>query len=108
MTVGNRVPTLVFDEIDTGIGGVTAEAVGAKMQQLAQHFQVFCVTHLPQIARRADRHYSVRKQTDDEQTSVSVTLLKGEDRVHEIARMMGHANEANLRHARQMLKDAGV
>jgi DNA repair protein RecN (Recombination protein N) len=107
VTVGNRVPTLVFDEIDTGIGGVTAEAVGAKMQQLAQHFQVFCVTHLPQIARRADRHYSVRKQTDDEQTSVSVTLLKGEDRVHEIARMMGHENEANLRHARQMLKDVG-
>ena len=107
VTVGNRVPTLVFDEIDTGIGGVTAEAVGAKMQQLAQHFQVFCVTHLPQIARRADRHYSVRKQTNDEQTSVSVTLLKGEDRVHEIARMMGHENEANLRHARQMLKDAG-
>lgn len=106
VTVGNRVPTLVFDEIDTGIGGVTAEAVGAKMQQLAQHFQVFCVTHLPQIARRADRHYSVRKQSDDEQTSVSVTLLKGEDRVHEIARMMGHENEANLRHARQMLKDA--
>lgn len=106
VTVGNRVPTLVFDEIDTGIGGVTAEAVGAKMQQLAQHFQVFCVTHLPQIARRADRHYSVSKQTDDEQTTVSVTLLKGEDRVHEIARMMGHANEANLRHARQMLKDA--
>ncbi|HEY0074606.1 MAG TPA: DNA repair protein RecN, partial [Abditibacteriaceae bacterium] len=107
VTVGNRVPTLVFDEIDTGIGGVTAEAVGAKMQQLAQHFQVFCVTHLPQIARRADRHYSVRKQSDDEQTSVSVTLLKGEDRVHEIARMMGHENEANLRHARQMLKDIG-
>lgn len=108
VTVGNRVATLVFDEIDTGIGGVTAEAVGAKMQQLAQHFQVFCVTHLPQIARRADRHYSVRKQSSDEQTSVSVTLLKGEDRVHEIARMMGHVNEANLRHARQMLKDGGV
>ncbi len=107
VTVGNRVATLVFDEIDTGIGGVTAEAVGVKMQQLAQHFQVFCVTHLPQIARRADRHYSVRKQSNDEQTSVSVTLLKGEDRVHEIARMMGHVNEANLRHARQMLKDAG-
>ena len=105
VTVGNRVATLVFDEIDTGIGGVTAEAVGAKMQQLAQHFQVFCVTHLPQIARRADRHYSVRKHSNDEQTSVSVTLLKGEDRVHEIARMMGHVNEANLRHARQMLKD---
>jgi DNA repair protein RecN (Recombination protein N) len=107
VTVGNRVATLVFDEIDTGIGGVTAEAVGEKMQQLAQHFQVFCVTHLPQIARRADRHYSVQKRSDDEQTQVNVTLLKGEDRVREIARMMGRDSEANLRHARQMLKDAG-
>ncbi len=107
VTVGNRVPVLVFDEVDTGIGGVTAEAVGEKMQQLAQHFQVFCVTHLPQIARRADRHYSVRKETDDEETRVSVTLLKGEDRVREIARMMGRETDANLRHARQMLKDAG-
>lgn len=108
VTVGNRVPTLVFDEIDTGIGGVTAEAVGEKMQQLAQHFQVFCVTHLPQIARRADRHYSVRKESDDEHTSVSVTLLKGEDRVREIARMMGRESDANLRHARQMLKEASL
>ena len=76
MTVGNRVPVLVFDEVDTGIGGVTAEAVGEKMQQLAQHFQVFCVTHLPQIARRADRHYRVHKETGDDETRVSVTLLK--------------------------------
>ncbi len=106
VTVGNRVPILVFDEVDAGIGGVTAEAVGAKMQQLARHFQVFCVTHLPQIARRADRHYRVHKETGDEETRVDVTLLRGEDRVREIARMMGRETEANLRHARQMLKDA--
>ena len=107
VTVGNRVPVLVFDEVDAGIGGVTAEAVGEKMQQLAQHFQVFCVTHLPQIARRADRHYRVHKETGDDETRVSVTLLKGEERVHEIARMMGKESEANLKHARQMLKDVG-
>ncbi|HVF11256.1 MAG TPA: DNA repair protein RecN, partial [Abditibacteriaceae bacterium] len=99
-----RVPIIVFDEIDTGIGGVTAEAVGEKMQELAHCFQVFCVTHLPQIARRADRHYRVLKESDEERTNVSVNLLKGDDRVRELARMMGRESQANLRHARELLK----
>lgn len=100
---GGAIPVLVFDEVDTGIGGVTAEAVGEKMRELARGFQVFCVTHLPQIARRADSQYRVLKESDEEQTRVSVTPLGGEERVHELARMMGRESEANLRHARELL-----
>lgn len=98
-----KVPIIVFDEIDTGIGGVTAEAVGEKMQELARSFQVFCVTHLPQIAKRADHHLQVVKDSDDSHTRVQVRSLCGEERVQEIARMMGRESEANLRHAREML-----
>lgn len=101
-----RIPILVFDEIDVGIGGVTAEAVGEKMQELAQTFQVFCITHLPQIARRGDFHLHVKKDADAKSTFVQVMALEGEARVQELARMMGHESTANLQHARQLLKDA--
>ncbi len=101
-----RVPVLIFDEVDVGIGGVTAEAVGEKMQELARSFQVFCVTHLPQIARRADRHYRVVKSSDEERTLVQVKPLDDEERVHELARMMGRESEANLSHARELLDEA--
>ncbi len=101
------IPVLIFDEVDTGIGGVTAEAVGEKMRELARGFQVFCVTHLPQIARRADHQYRVLKESDEEQTRVSVIPMEGEDRVREMARMMGHESEANLRHARELLNGVG-
>jgi DNA repair protein RecN (Recombination protein N) len=100
------IPVIVFDEVDTGIGGVTAEAVGQKMRELARGFQVFCVTHLPQIARRADSHFRVLKSSNDEQTQVSVMRLEDEDRVREIARMMGHESETTLQHAREMLTAA--
>ena len=100
------VPVLVFDEVDTGIGGVTAEAVGEKMRELARGFQVFCVTHLPQIARRADHHFRVLKESDATTTRVSITPLDGEERVRELARMLGHESETTLRHAREILDDA--
>ena len=100
------VPVLVFDEVDTGIGGVTAEAVGEKMRELARGFQVFCVTHLPQIARRADHHFRVLKESDATTTRVSITPLEGEERVRELARMLGHESETTLRHAREILDDA--
>jgi len=103
-----RVPIIVFDEIDTGIGGVTAEAVGEKMQELARSFQVFCVTHLPQIAKRADHHLQVQKQSDDARTNVQIKVLQGDDRVHELARMMGRESEANLSHARELLKQSSA
>ena len=104
----HRVPIVIFDEIDTGIGGLTAEKVGEKMSQIARHHQVFCITHLPQIAKRADHHFRVVKAAGDEATTVDVTPLDGPARVEEMARMMGSESRANLEHARTLLKDAGA
>lgn len=100
-----KIPIIVFDEIDTGIGGVTAEAVGEKMQELARSFQVFCVTHLPQIAKRADHHLRVLKSSDETGTSVETRMLQGEERIQELARMMGRASETTLQHAQEMLEE---
>jgi DNA repair protein RecN (Recombination protein N) len=101
------VPTLVFDEIDAGIGGRTAHAVGEQIAQLARHFQILCVTHLPQIACRANHHLLIEKHTDDTATRVSVQPLTGEARVQEIARMLaGAPTETALQHARELLQNA--
>ena len=104
----HRVPIVIFDEIDAGIGGLTAEKVGEKMSQIARAHQVFCITHLPQIAKRADHHFRVVKAAGDQATTVDVTPLQGEARVEEMARMMGSESRANLEHARTLLQDAGV
>ena len=105
---GGGAPVVVFDEIDTGIGGQTAEKVGEKLQEIARGRQVFCITHLPQIAKRADHHYRVEKSAGDDFTSVSITVQKGESRVAELARMMGSESQANLEHARTLLNGAGT
>ena len=104
----HRVPIVIFDEIDAGIGGLTAEKVGEKMSEIARHHQVFCITHLPQIAKRADHHFRVVKAAGDAATTVDVTPLDGPARVEELARMMGSESRANLEHAKTLLKDAGV
>jgi DNA repair protein RecN (Recombination protein N) len=98
--------TLVFDEIDTGIGGRAAEAVGKKLKQLARTKQVLCVTHLPQIASFADQHYLIEKRESGGRTKTSVRLLDSEDRTREIARMISGAKltDTSLKHAEQMLK----
>jgi DNA repair protein RecN (Recombination protein N) len=102
----HEIPVLIFDEIDVGIGGAAAEAVGVKLKELAQYAQVFCVTHLPQIARYADAHFSVRKDATEERTTVTVTRLNEQERVHELARMLGGAKvtEATLRHAQELVE----
>jgi len=99
------VPTLVFDEIDSGIGGRTAEAVGARLQGLGRRAQVVCVTHLAQIAYRASHHLAVDKQEAAGRTVVQVAELRGEARVGELARMQAGAQvtPAVLEHIRQML-----
>jgi DNA repair protein RecN (Recombination protein N) len=101
----HEIPVLIFDEIDVGIGGAAAEAVGVKLKELAQYAQVFCVTHLPQIARYADAHFNVRKDATEERTTVTVTRLNEQERVHELARMLGGAKvtEATLRHAQELV-----
>jgi DNA repair protein RecN (Recombination protein N) len=98
--------TLVFDEIDTGIGGRAAEAVGKKLKALSRGNQVLCVTHLPQIATFADHHYLIEKKSSSERTRTSVRLITGEERTEEVARMLSGAKltETSRRHAEQMLK----
>ncbi|MFQ3611810.1 MAG: DNA repair protein RecN, partial [Fimbriimonadales bacterium] len=98
------VPTLVFDEIDAGLGGRTAQSVAEKLSQLARQFQVLCVTHLPQIASRGDYHLQIDKQVAGDTTRVLVTPLSEEERVKEIARMLaGEPSETALQHARELL-----
>jgi DNA repair protein RecN (Recombination protein N) len=98
--------TLVFDEIDTGIGGRAAEAVGKKLKSLSRNNQVLCVTHLPQIATFADHHYLIEKKETGGRTRTSVRLITGEERTEEIARMLSGAKltDTSRKHAEQMLK----
>jgi len=100
------VPTLVFDEVDTGIGGAIAEIVGQKLRLLGeQGRQVFCVTHLPQVAAQGHKHLLVEKLSEDGTTQSSVRLLSGAERKREIARMLGgvRVTEQTLAHAEEML-----
>ena len=98
--------TLVFDEIDIGIGGRAAEAVGQKLKKLSQAQQVLCVTHLPQIAAFADQHFLIEKREDHGRTKTQVRLLDDKSRVEEVARMLSGAKvtEASQHHASQMIQ----
>jgi len=98
--------TMVFDEIDTGIGGKAAEAVGRKLKELARAAQVLCITHLPQIAAFADHHYLIQKKEVGGRTRTTVRKLEGEQRTEEVARMLSGARltEASRKNAEQMLR----
>jgi len=99
------VPVLVFDEIDAGIGGMTADTVGKRLKGLSREHQVICITHLPQIASYADRHLKIQKRVKGERTIVEVKSLGGDERIAEIARMLsGKITDTSLHHAREMLK----
>jgi DNA repair protein RecN (Recombination protein N) len=104
------VPTLVFDEVDTGIGGATSARVGEKLKRVAQNQQVLCITHLPQVAAFADHHFRVEKRVTDGRTTTAVAFLAGEERVAEMARMLGGVKitEKTLEHAREMIDEAKV
>jgi DNA repair protein RecN (Recombination protein N) len=99
---------LIFDEIDAGVGGRAADAVGRRLAALARHSQVLCVTHLPQVAVYADRHFSVRKWVEGERTHTAVDCLDPEARVEELARMLGgkQATATSRRHAEELLAGA--
>jgi DNA repair protein RecN (Recombination protein N) len=98
--------TLVFDEIDIGIGGRAAEAVGRKLKTLSAAQQVICITHLPQIAAFADHHFLIEKKEQAGRTKTGVRLLNAGERRDEVARMLSGAKltEASLKNAEQMLK----
>jgi DNA repair protein RecN (Recombination protein N) len=101
--------TLVFDEIDTGIGGRAAEAVGKKLKALSRSNQVLCVTHLPQIATFGDHHYVIEKKESGGRTRTSIRAVSGGERTEEVARMLSGAKltETSRKHAEQMIKANG-
>jgi DNA repair protein RecN (Recombination protein N) len=102
--------TLVFDEIDIGIGGRAADAVGQKLKLLSRSQQVLCVTHLPQIAAFANHHFVVEKNVEKGRTRTSIRKLEPAERVEEVARMLSGAkrSETSMRHAEQMLAEASA
>lgn len=100
------VETIVFDEVDAGIGGSVAEVVGKKLSALARHHQIVCITHLPQIAKFGDHHFRISKQVSGGRTRTFIDRLSAKDRIKEIARMLGGETitQATLDHAQEMLK----
>jgi len=106
----DRVPALVFDEVDTGVSGRAAQAIAEKMSQLSRQCQVFAITHLPQVASMADAHYAIRKTVDGERTFTNVTDLDDAQRAEELARMIGGASvtESALQHSHEMLAMASA
>ena len=102
------VPTLVFDEVDTGIGGATSELVGRKLKNVAGRQQVLCITHLPQVAAFADQHLRVEKQVAGGRTSHPGDRLDRTERTREIARMLAgeKITDSALAHAAEMLASA--
>lgn len=103
----DKIPVLIFDEVDSGVGGVVARSVGEKLAQLAQSHQVLCVTHLPQIACYAPTHYKAVKEVRSGRTYTLFSGLKSKDRLSEIARMLAgrEATAASLRHAEELLEE---
>ncbi|WP_456385134.1 DNA repair protein RecN [Desulfolithobacter sp.] len=106
----DQVETVIFDEVDAGIGGKAAEAVAGKISELAGHHQVFCITHLPQIAAYATAHYLVEKQVQEGRTSTSIRMLDVDSRVLELARMLGgnSLTDQTMAFARDLIERAGT
>lgn len=106
MTRADEVPALIFDEIDQGIGGRVGMVVGQKLWNLSRIHQVFCVTHLPQLAVFGDQHYQVQKLVDKGRTLTRVEPLEGEPRLLELSQMLGEVGEGTLRSAHELLQTA--
>ena len=99
----DEVPVLVFDEVDANVGGETARVVGQKMAQIAKKRQVLCITHLAPVAAAASAHYLVSKQVKNGRTISEIDRLGSEERVKEIARMLGGQSTAARQHAEELL-----
>lgn len=106
----DQSPTLIFDEVDVGIGGGVAEIVGRMLRQLGQQAQVLCITHLPQVAACGKQHWRVEKQTQKNLTTTQINLLNAKDRIEEIARMLGgiKITAQTMAHAEEMLQQKEI
>ena len=104
----SRISVLVFDEIDANVGGRLGSIIGSKLRKLAAHHQVLCITHLPQIASYADRHLTVRKESDGRQTRTTVRAMEGDERLGELSEMIGgqRVTETTRAQARELLQSA--
>jgi len=105
---GSAIPTMIFDEVDSGIGGSVAEMVGRRLQELGNYRQILCVTHLPQVASLADHHLRISKVTDGKSTRTGLRVLGKDERIEELARMLGgvQITRKTLAHAAEMLAGA--
>ena len=97
------LPTLIFDEVDSGIGGHTAKVVADLLNKIGEQSQVLCITHLPQVAAKAHHHFQINKSTQDGKTVSSVTALTSDQRIAEITRMLGGNSQLSHEHAKEML-----
>ena len=105
---GSEIPTMVFDEVDSGVGGGVAEMVGRRLQEIGENRQVLSVTHLPQVASLADQHFRISKVSDGKSTRTGLQVLENDERVEELARMLGgvEITRKTLEHAAEMLAGA--
>jgi DNA repair protein RecN (Recombination protein N) len=102
----DQIPSLVFDEIDQGIGGRVGGVVGQKLWRLARAHQVLCITHLPQLAAFGDQHFRVQKLVANGRTTSQVLAMEGDERLLELAQMLGEVTEGTLRSAHEILQSA--
>ena len=102
---GSNIPTMVFDEVDSGVGGSVAEIVGRRLQEIGESRQVLCVTHLPQVASLANNHFKIKKESDGKTTKTLIEKLNKNDRIKELARMLGgiEITTKTIDHAAEML-----
>ena len=104
----DQIPTLIFDEIDNGISGITASIVGKKLKEIADARQILCITHLPQIAACGEHNYRIYKESDDTKTFTTVQALDDSQTVDEIARLLGGATitDVTLQSAKELIKNS--
>jgi DNA repair protein RecN (Recombination protein N) len=100
----DQVPTLVFDEIDQGIGGRVGTIVGQKLMLLANQHQVICITHLPQLAAYGGQHYKVEKIVKEDRTITKVDQVEGDNRIQELAQMLGEVSSGTLKSAQELME----
>ena len=104
----DEIPTMIFDEIDSGISGITASIVGSKLREIAKTHQIICITHLPQIAAFGNNNYKIQKDSDEDMTYTTIIPINTEEKIKEIARLLGGTNitETTLKSAEELISSS--